>query len=232
MEIFTYISVAPLNAHVNEILSELLDRIEHHGLYDESRSIKICVNDSGDERLIDQNLLNKSKYELIRTNKPYEFGALELLWSESLVREANFCYVHTKGISRVDNACVSDWRRYMSHFILDDWQRRVEDLEDHHCSGVNLQGDRGDLGYHPFTWGNGRAPLHYSGNFWWSRSDHLGRLPSPTFWTPTNELKKWRMMNEMWLCQIKDSKYKCVWNSGVNHYHQRYEEKNYNRKEV
>lgn len=226
MKILTYIGVAPLNRHVNEILSEILRRIEDSGLREESDNIKICVNDSGDFNLLDQDLFRNERYELVRNNHPHEFGALELLWRDSFVHDAHLCYVHTKGITMVGDDRVSDWRRYMSHFVLNEWQERVKDLEDYHCSGVNLQGSPVNILRNPLQW-KIQSPLHYSGNFWWSRSDHVRKLPSPLFWTPTTERDKWRIMNEMWLCQSPHSRYKCAWSSGVNHYHQRYEEKNY-----
>jgi hypothetical protein len=64
--------------------------------------------------------------------------------------------------------------------------------------------------------------VHYSGNFWWSKSSHIKNLPNMSNWLPDGNYLRWRVMAEMWLCQIPDGKYSCAWQSNINHYQQNY----------
>lgn len=116
----------------------------------------------------------------------------------------------------------------MSYFNIIKWVDRINDISNHDCSGVNLSGNPEDIIYHPSIWGYGKAPLHYSGNFWWCKSSHIRKLPNPIDWLPDNNYIRWRIMAEMWLCQIDDSKYYNAWHSNVNHYVQNYPIKLYN----
>lgn len=93
-------------------------------------------------------------------------------------------------------------------------------------TGVNLSGNKNDINENPITWGYEKAPLHYSGNFWWSKSSHIRKLNSPIKWLPSDDYLKWRIMAEMWLCQIEGN-YKNAWSSNVNHYIEKYKKENY-----
>lgn len=219
-----YFHVYSCNDYVNVIVSEMLNRIETFGLAENCDCLNFCI--LGDENYLNINFPKNSK---IHINKnPYELDTIHLIWKECQEEDMKVCYVHTKGITKWDWICVEDWRKYMSYFIIDKWEDRVNDLKACDCVGVNLQGSRECYSKNYGVWGSeGDWPLHYSGNFWWSKSSHIKKIKNINEWHPEMQDEKRRILPEMWLCQSEDSKYNCVWNSNVNHYGYRYTEENY-----
>lgn len=213
-----YFHVYSCNEHVNVILQEMIARMESSGLSENCDSLNFCI--LGDEKYLNVQFPKRSKIQW--NQNPYEFDTLHLLWKECQEEDLNVCYVHTKGITKWGSPFVEDWRRYMSYFVLDSWEDRVQDLRKYDCTGVNLQGDS------TISWNGGTCcPLHYSGNFWWSKSSHIRKMGDINKWPPDGDYQKWRTLCEFWLCQPKDSKYHCAWKSNVNHYWSRYTEENY-----
>lgn len=218
---------------VNQVVPGLMARIVSSGLYDQSDRVWLVINgDPGD--------LDHSGFHEVAEGLPKfvpvtawpdaskcEFPALRVAWDRSRDAGATVCYIHSKGVTRQPNQQMADWTEYLSHFTIDRWRDRLADLEGHDCTGVNLGGSPADLSESPATWGYGKAPLHYSGNFWWSRSSHLAGLPDPMAWPPDGNYLRWRVMAEMWLCQLPGARYHCAWRSGVDHYAQAYPPKMY-----
>jgi hypothetical protein len=210
----------------NKIFSEMIEKIYNSGLGHNCKSVNLCI--AGDIKYLDWSILGGGKkYNLIQVRNSYEYDAIDMIWNDCQKENINVCYVHAKGITRPDNECTSDWRKYMSYFMIEKWEDRVKDLVDCDCTGVNLIGNREDYLESPSTWGHTKAPIHYSGNYWWSKSEHIKQLKKPSEFWPSDDYKKWRVVPEMWLCQLADSKYCCAWQSNVNHYHERYTEENY-----
>jgi hypothetical protein len=213
-----YINVAVLN-NVNEVLEKILDRIDLSGLYEKSNEIYLVIN--GDLNQIKVNL-DKEKYKIINYNKDIskcEFPTLDLIWEHSqLDKDLNLLYLHTKGVTNPNQESIKSWTEYLSYFNIDMWKQRIIELEEFDCTGVDLKGNPDDIKSSPSLWGWGKAPLHYSGNFWWSKSTHVNKLPKPSDWLPDLNYSRWRMMAEMYICQNFDGKYNCVYNSNVNFY--------------
>jgi len=90
----------------------------------------------------------------------------------------------------------------MSYFNIFKNEECLKNLDTNHAVGVNLHS----------------SPLHFSGNFWWSKSEHIRKLGPCNYETYNSP--------EFWITRVK-GEYKELWNSGVNHYFQRYEEHNY-----
>lgn len=216
-----YINIAMIGS-VNQVLFDLLTRIKQSGLYDSANKIYLVFN--GDRKQLSFNLVD-DKYVIIDANidiSKCEFPTLELIWQHSQTEDLNILYLHTKGVTKPGYQQIVDWTNYLSYFNINEWKDRLKDLEENDCSGVNLIGNPDDINQHPSTWGYGKAPLHYSGNFWWSKSSHIKKLPSISNWLPDGNFLRWRVMAEMWLCQIPEGKYSCAWQSNINHYHQFY----------
>ena len=110
-------------------------------------------------------------------------------------------YLHTKGITHKNKQTVHDWIEMMLYFLLD--QKCIKNNYD--TIGCN---------YHD---GTGGVPKHYSGNFWWAKTDYLAKLPI----CGNN-----KMDAEFWL-HCGNPNYLSLHNSGINHYYQRYPRKNY-----
>jgi hypothetical protein len=103
-------------------------------------------------------------------NNEYEFGALRKI--KELSKEDNFyCYyLHAKGVSRTSNKpvskCISSWREYMEYFLIDKFELCIKELDNGwDAAGVKLR----------------RTPktnfFHFSGNFWWTKSEFVKVLP-------------------------------------------------------
>ena len=216
-----YINVA-IVGNVNQILENLVNSIIKGGLYSACNKIYLVCN--GDMNQISLNL-NIPKIEVIDANSDIskcEFPTLDKIWNDCQEDDITVLYLHTKGVTKPGYQQITDWTEYLSYFNIDKWQDRIFELNSFDCSGVNLNGNPDDINQDPSTWGFGKAPLHYSGNFWWSKSSHIKNLPNPTNWLPDNNYLRWRVMAEMWLCQVSDGKYHSAWQSNVNHYQQNY----------
>lgn len=216
-----YINVAIIG-NVNQVLADLINSTLKSGLYSACNKIVLVCN--GDFNQISLNL-NIPKIEVIKANTDIskcEFPTLEKIWNDCQKEDITVLYLHTKGVTKPGQQTVQDWTNYLSHFNITKWQDRVFELNTFDCSGVNLNGNIEDSNEHPSTWGYGKAPLHYSGNFWWSNSSHIKKLPDPISWLPDTNYQRWRVMAEMWLCQPNDGKYNCAWRSNVNHYIENY----------
>lgn len=215
-----YINIAVMGM-VNEVLSNLLNRIKESNLYDNCNQINLIVN--GDINLLNVDL-SDSKYKIWNKYKDtslHEFPTLDLIWKHSQDEDFNVLYIHTKGVSR-NHSYINDWTNYLSHFTINKWKDRVNELIENDCTGVDLKGNPDDIKSHPMYWGYGKAPKHYSGNFWWSKSSHIKKLLNPMSWVPDTNWTRWRMMNEMWVCQLPESKYYNAYISNVDHYQSPY----------
>ena len=115
--------------------------------------------------------------------------------------EAYILYIHSKGVSKENNKCVKDWVDYLSYFNIYNFNTCLSRLEElsTHCVGVNLQI-------------SDTYPIHYSGNFWWSKMSHIKTLKSIT-----NNIYN---APEFWVTSNSNNKYVSLWNSNVNHYYE------------
>jgi beta-1,4-mannosyl-glycoprotein beta-1,4-N-acetylglucosaminyltransferase len=118
-------------------------------------------------------------------------------------------YIHSKGVKhwcdKVMQANVFDWCEYMLYFDVYKHITCITELDNGASAvGCNLQ-ERG-------------APLHYSGNFWWSKSSHIKHLPKivDTYYNTPE-----------FLVTSIDGFYKLLWHSEVNHYYTPYPAKLY-----
>jgi hypothetical protein len=116
-----------------------------------------------------------------------EDSTLKLIHSESLLgKYEKVLYFHTKGITHFAEGqsektnkklkAVNSWRHAMEHFCIDEWEANVVALDSHQVSGVNYQAE-------PWP--------HFSGNFWWARSDYLCKLSDPTCFSSRIDSEKW-----------------------------------------
>jgi hypothetical protein len=210
-----YINVAVIN-HVNYILDNILIKIQESGLQDFCQEINLIVN--GDLNALFYKKNDKIKVFHKNTDISHcEFPTLQHLYEDSQKSEFKVLYLHTKGVTRY-NKPIQDLIDYLIYFNITKFKDRYTELDDFDCTGVNFWGNPDDILQHPSTWGYGKVPQHYGGNFWWSNSTHISKLPSPYSWLPDSNYLRWRMMAEMWLCQIRDGKYNNAWSSEVDHY--------------
>jgi len=235
METIIYINVAVIG-EVNLVLENLLMRINESGLRDYCREIHLVINGERSKITVDLSDPIYIIHNPHRDSERYEFPAIDLLWRKAQEKDLRFLYLHTKGVSSF-RPTVEDWVEYLIHFNIDKWRDRVGELEKYDCTGVNLKGNWDPICISPSQWVNPPLYLkvnerlyslqHYSGNFWWSKSSHIKKLPNPYRWIPDENFRKWRITNEMWVCQIQGGKYFGAWMSDVNHYEENYPKERY-----
>jgi hypothetical protein len=223
-----YINIAVVGS-VNKVLNNLINRIKESKLYDNCDKINLIINGSPNLLVLD---LSDKKYKIFNPNSNIfkcEFPTLKQIWEDSKSNDNYILYLHTKGVTKPNHPNIEDWTNYLAYFNINKWEDRIKELEEYDCTGVNFFGNPEDLKLNPATWGYGKAPQHYSGNFWWSKSEHIRKLPNPMTWPPNDNYSRWRVMCEMWLCQSQDSKYYNAYSSDVDHYMNRYPKELYEK---
>lgn len=198
MNTYVYIHVCCIN-NWKEIFGKLISDIKESGLYDKVKAIR-CMILSQKEDLDNEHLTNDPKIEILGISSNlslYESVTINRLYNDALSEDFNVLYLHTKGVRHnCKNPCVTDWVTYLSYFNIYKHDICLEMLKEYDTVGVNLL-----------------EPLHYSGNFWWSKSEHIRKL---------GECKHVNYNSpEFWVTSVKGV-HKELWNSGVNHYYDRY----------
>lgn len=146
----------------------------------------------------------------------FEFPTLEKIKDLSEKEDFYCWYIHTKGVGLEEStmsfyhgatdfdhlkSCVNDWREYMEYFIIDKFDSCLFLLsKDHDACGVNLVDDP--------SW-------HFSGNFWWAKSDYIKKLPD------IDSLdKEFRWNAELWI-GMGDGRLKSLYNNDDAGYRKR-----------
>ena len=101
-------------------------------------------------------------------------------------------YMHSKSVSR-NERCYKDWRKLCDYFTIYKWRLSVELLNYYDCVGVNLKNF---------------PKKHYSGNYWWSRSEHVIKL---------NDINNGYLSPEMYICSELKTNQISIFQSNVNH---------------
>lgn len=140
-----------------------------------SNEILYCIN--GDYMEAANYIGSKNLCLVSNDIKNFEFSTINFMKKDLSVNNRKALYVHTKGASTGINKPVRDWIETMCYFNISCFEQRLLDLEVYDATGVD---------YHesPFR--------HFSGNFWWSKSSHIKKLP-----LLTNED---RHAAERWVC--------------------------------
>lgn len=145
---------------------------------------------------------NYSKLQIIeyspKTNL-FEIPTLELLRVYSKNNpDTAILYLQTKGVSYSRSLqTVNDWIDLMLYWLVERHDKCIELLEstDIHTLGCN----------------KATTPQeHYSGNFWWSKSEWLSKI---------EKIKgSEKALAEWWLMSLEGGKHRSLFNSGVDHY--------------
>jgi hypothetical protein len=110
-------------------------------------------------------------------------------WSKT--NKSNVLYIHTKGCSHsgrvFDN--VWQWRKLMEHFLIHEHDNCVKLLEENDAIGC-LPVDAGK----PIRILEEKHNMHFSGNFWWSKTDYISTLPR----LPDVDMRK---NKNYWICE-------------------------------
>lgn len=198
---YIYIHICCIN-NWKEVVSELLFKIRNSGLYDKIKEIKCVILGDYD------NSINDPKVKIIFLSEDVSLGekyTINLMYNDCIMttEEFNILYIHTKGVMHLNNnfeSNVRDWREYMCYFNMYHFDFCLKELKDCDAVGVNLQV-------------SSDYPLHYSGNFWWSKASHIRNLKF------IND--NYYNSPEFWVTSI-NGKYQSLWDSNTHHYNSSY----------
>ncbi len=191
-----------------ERLEQYFNYFEKSSLIDHIESIFICI--VGIQNInIDLPVINKYNNKIIYKfdndlNKN-EFFTLENCNNFSLQNpDCNILYLHTKGVGKTINLAIEDQVEYMLYFLIERYKDCFFNLELYDTVGVDLV----------------TTPvLHYSGNFWWSTTNHINKLQNINEYKyKLNCLNSFRHNAEFWITDLLEGKYKSLWNSNINVY--------------
>ena len=214
--IYIYFHICCIN-NWKDIVTNILFMIKNSGLYAKVKEIRCvvlgvcedmsCLSADSKIKIVfrseDIGLLERKTMNIIRTdcvNSPVDFNVL---------------YVHSKGVRYSAHSPlgknVRDWVDLLSYFNIYKHDLCVSQLIDSCAVGVNLQYDEVEY------------PLHFSGNFWWSKSSHIRRLH--------DIVDRHYNSPEFWVTSVPGV-YRSLWNSDINHYTNCYPGVLYENKDV
>jgi hypothetical protein len=210
-KIVIYTHLSDISENHEEINREIVQPIIDSGLINHSHLKFFCHYNRDSFSWLESMFLNFDNVEFFYPDvvpSDYEIYTINQL-REDCIRESEdriILYVHSKGITKPYSKPSRDWRRYLVHFNIERWVDNVALLEHGFDTvGVNLL----------------ESPLHYSGNFWWSKSAYIKNLPEiPRFVN--------RHYAETWICSGYPKACE-VFNSQIEHWHYdvEYPEENY-----
>jgi hypothetical protein len=173
--IYLVVHIGLLNPSVFELLETIKDAWVESGLWDIAD--KILFGAVGDECHIGEvkNILQYRGECIARDDSliVYERPTLQALHKLSCSTEAPFhiLYCHTKGVTRKVSEFpgVRKWLKYMLYFACQYYPIILKTMQDHPTTVKAIGRDRHRA--------NEYETEHFSGNFWWSHSNHLKSLP-------------------------------------------------------
>lgn len=158
LPIHIYFHVLPVN-HYQRLIEHII-RLNPR-LFGAAARVVFSVNGDGP---VDTG--GVSNVSVVRNPNTYELPTLERLIDDARTQPPFYLlYLHTKGVTHTAwNDSLQDWLDYMLYFAVERADDCIAALARHDTCGVDLKS----------------APYpHYSGNFWWARSDWINTLPHP-----------------------------------------------------
>jgi hypothetical protein len=177
---------------VYEQINSLLES-ELYNLTDNILCFVSNLDDSNDNKCI-KLLENYDKITIITTNEnTFEKFAINNFKKYIDTNIPYYIYyIHSKGVSRKTQN-YTDWRKLCEYFTITKWRLSVELLNYYDCIGINLKNF---------------PKKHFSGNFWWSKSEHVSKL---------NDIGDGYLSPEMYICSDLKTNYISIFQSNVNH---------------
>jgi len=128
--------------------------------------------------------------------------------------DAYICYLHSKGVlHQLNDMKILDWIDFLLYFTVHKYEVCLKALD----NGYDTVG----CNFIPYSPPTSPYPSHYSGNFWWSRTNHTKQLKK------IGETNINRHDAEFWLCGDTNPKVCNLHMSRTNHYQSRYPKENY-----
>lgn len=177
------------------LLKEQIGALKESGLWDITAKLYVSciVSSEKDVTLIQEVIGHKCSVIHVTSDKSvFEYPALDFIRCKAENEDALFYYFHTKGISyrelsptQIDKN-VNAWRKMMEYFIFTKYNVAMNVLSEYDTYGC----------YYNEIIGTPVLHRYYSGNFWWSKSSYIRKIPQLKVSDYRN-----RYGAENWLCQ-------------------------------
>ena len=180
------------------IIQRQFTKIKESGLLDRCEAIYIGYVSSISFPC--DNIINNPKVKIIvHKTSGYEGVTSNALkaFCDSDSTNSLIMYIHNRGMSHSENSPSEDWTLMMEYFIIENWKKSIDILKDKYTCGCELWSHTDRINPSDFI-------FHYSGNFWWSRSEYIRLLEYPKF---NNRFVE----SEDWILQLADH--------GISKYH-------------
>lgn len=183
-----------------DLFLEQFTRVKNSGLMDAASHIHIGVNGDSPLPLNDIDITGSKLERIIVSNNLYresEADTLVDLWKFSKARpDYKILYFHSKGVTHLaktkegwqptgQSPYVQRWREYLEYFNIDKWNTCVDHLNHYDCAGTEWVPPSACIQI-----GHDTHP-HYSGNFWWARSEYVSKLSLSSLYLHKNNCEKW-----------------------------------------
>ena len=219
-KIFCVIHSCTLSATETTTLNYIVNVINKTGFIDVVDSIFIVNIGIPIENIYNYNNEANDKYVVINYSDNasfFEYPSLNLTKQISNDNPDSYIlYLHTKGITHSDQKLnnVNDWVNLMLYFLVENHDECINQLnKEYETVGCN------------YLFATPLYPMHYSGNFWWSKASYINKLH---LLDETNVDKAYA---EFWLF-IKNPKYYCIHMSPIDHYCESYPMEKYSQNSI
>lgn len=156
-----------------KINERVFTKLVQSGLIDYCDTINICINDNGDFNDIDLHGIPEDKVVFRSVdNTQTEWPTINELFREYVDQEdVPLLYLHSKGASYTESdhryEGVISWVDGLLYYLVEDWRTCLSKMR-MGCDTVGANKRKDPV-------------IHFSGNFWWIKSDVLKELPDPSF---------------------------------------------------
>ena len=130
-----------------DLLGEQMTRMSESGLLDAADKVILCSNGNPNSFTPAHHALHEFQhvlwYHTSNRTDLWEFPTLDLVKRNCDAtlgdEEFNVCYLHLKGLSRLGDQRVVDWRNFMEHYTINKWEDNVAKLnEGYDVVGTNI----------------------------------------------------------------------------------------------
>lgn len=152
-----------------EIFVEQMERIKESGLYDAADYIHIGINGSEPTEIISRYEKVKIKFNTYLRTARQTMTDLHKFSCDN--KDYAILYMCNLGVTHYQQPTQiykDAWRNYLSYFVIDNWKKCVQKLEQYDCVGTQwaeyaFLGENYDVSYSP----------HFEGEYWWATSEYV-----------------------------------------------------------
>lgn len=210
--ILIYFHICTINNWQN-IVTKLFNKIKSSGLLDTITELRLIVLGTELDKV--KQIMCHPKVRIVFHSSDislYERPALNQIKKDCEKQDFYLLYVHSKGVQkrnerRINN--INDWIDMMIYYLIDGHSVCVDYLEFFDAIGTNLVTAPQQIIKKSSSLSDHKDSYHFSGNFWWSKSEYIKTLPEnigPKYLDP-----------EMWIGRGTGILYS-LHQSNLNHY--------------